>query len=471
MQLPRHITLFLLSVLILPLLAACGGSAGFTSGSGEAPSAPTANAGLSSEAAAPQAGMGAPVPPPAAEPTAAPAAPAATMAPAGTMAPPEAALPAADAAARESVGEVPGVIPPPPPRPVDQQSSSPLKAGEIDDNANFADYLSYVNTYQNGGVRQVDVSERYIITVVNNQQQPVLDARVRIFSDQQQVFEARTYAGGRTIFFPRAAGLSPNVSTLRVQIEKGNSTVEGTLTRGQDDRQTFVLDGATAIPQPMRLDVLFLLDATGSMGDEITQVQQTIDSIAARIDQIQPRPELRLGLVAYRDRGDAYVTQLYSNFTADVPAFREALLQVSADGGGDTPEDLNEGLNIALNQMSWSEEAVRLVFLVADAPAHIDYGQQFDYVSGVQTALAKGVKIYPIGASNTDQQAEYQFRQLAQQTLASFIFLTYQQGQSSGTPGESTEMNVDPEAFTVERLDDLVVQVVERELKLAQGAG
>ena len=66
--------------------------------------------------------------------------------------------------------------------------------------------------------------------------------------------------------------------------------------------------------------------------------------------------------------------------------------------------------------------------------------------------------------------AEYQFRQLAQQTLASFIFLTYQPGQNSGAPGDTTQMNVDPEAFTVERLDDLVVQVVQRELALALGA-
>jgi Mg-chelatase subunit ChlD len=228
------------------------------------------------------------------------------------------------------------------------------------------------------------------------------------------------------------------------------------------------LGGAEAAPQSPRLDVLFLLDATGSMGDEIAQIQRTIASIAQRIDNISPRPELRLGLVSYRDRGDEYVTRV-NDFTPDVAAFHQLLMSTYAEGGGDNPEALNEALNAAVERVSWADNAVRLVFLVADAPPHLDYQQDYDYVHEARTAVAKGIKLYPIAASNTDDQAEYVFRQLAQQTLARFIFLTYQPGQDGGAPGDTTTHDVDPEAFTVERLDDLVVQVVERELALAQG--
>src|SRR5262249_23288455 len=82
-----------------------------------------------------------------------------------------------------------------------QQQYTPLKAGEVDDNIDFGDYMNYLRSA--GGIRAhaVDVSERYILSVTNSQQQPVLDARVRIFDGQQQVFEGRTYAGGKTIFF------------------------------------------------------------------------------------------------------------------------------------------------------------------------------------------------------------------------------------------------------------------------------
>lgn len=345
--------------------------------------------------------------------------------------------------------------------------SEPLKAGEIDDNADFAAYLQYLGRSSQLNVRQVDVQERQVMTVVNENQQPVLDARVRVFEGEQQVFEGRTYAGGKTIMFPRALTLSPNAGMLRVTIDKGNQSVESTLPRGDGPEHTYILEGQAPASTP-QLDVLFLLDATGSMADEIGQIQRTIVSIAERIDQIDPRPTLRFGLVAYRDRGDDYVTRV-TDFTADVITFRDALLNTNADGGGDEPEALNEGLHAAIQGVGWSDDAVRLTFLVADAPPHLDYPDDYDYVTEARMAVTSGIKIYTIAASNSNPEAEYVFRQLAQQTLAHFIFLTYQQGQNGGMPGDTTTMNVDPAAFTVEWLDDLVVQVVQRELAQAQG--
>lgn len=440
--------LLMLLALLLPLLAACGGSAPLSAGAGgiaepavgAVASQPTTAPAMSSAAEAPRPAAGADVAAPAAiaaAPTSAPAASGAALQPT--------AAPAST-----------------------QQQYTPLRAGEVDDNADFTGYLAYLRN--SGGVRAhtVDVSERYVITVLNDNQQPVLDARVRIFDGQAQVFMGRTYAGGKTIFQPQALGISPNVQSLRVQIEKGNRVAEGSLLRGQSDTPSFVLREAQALPGTPRLDVLFLLDATGSMGDEIAQIQQTIVSIAERIDRMQPRPELRFALVSYRDRGDDYVTRVH-DFTADVAAFRELLLATSAGGGGDEPESLNEALHAAVARVSWADDAVRLAFLVADAPPHLDYTQDYDYVSEAQAAVAQGVKVYTIAASNTGDEAEYIMRQIAQQTLARFIFLTYQAGQNSGVPGDTTVHTVDPAAFTVERLDDLVVQVVQRELALAQG--
>jgi hypothetical protein len=365
--------------------------------------------------------------------------------------------------------------PTPPPtegEPRAQGQQAPLKAGERDDNDQFAAYLDYLRGYAGPttNIRPVDVNERYLITVRDADQRPVLDARVRIFDGQQLLFDGRTYAGGETLFLPRVLGISDNAGTLRVVAEQGNSTAETTFARGQQE-QVELAFGEKLAPGPLKLDLLFLLDATGSMGDEIGKIQDSILSIAERIDGFQQRPELRFGLVAYKDRGDNYVARSY-DFTADVGAFRQLLLSVQAQGGGDTPEDLNEGLHNAVQGVNWSGGAVRLVFLVADAAPHLDYQQSYDYVGEAQQAVARGVKIYPIAASNTDEPAEYAMRQLAQQTLASFIFLTYQPGANSGAPGESTTLEAgdSPQGYTVERLDDLVVQIVQRELAAAVGA-
>ncbi|NJN65616.1 MAG: VWA domain-containing protein [Chloroflexaceae bacterium] len=316
------------------------------------------------------------------------------------------------------------------------------------------------------------MSERYLITVLNDRQHPLLDARVRIYDGQQQLFEGRTYAGGQTIFLPRASSASGNTAQFRIVAEYGNQQAETTVSRrtqAPTQESIELVVAGSRPPEDLHLDILFLLDTTGSMGDELGRIQETIDSIAQRIDALTPRPILRFGLVAYRDREDAYVTRSY-DFTPDVSSFRQQLNSFSADGGGDTPESLNEGLHEAVQGVRWdSENAVRLIFLVADAGPHLDYEQDYDYANEIQQAVAGGIKIYPIAASNTDDFAEYVFRQLAQQTLGRFIFLTYQPGESSGTPGESTTLQSGDQPYTVEQLDDLIVQVVQRELAMASG--
>ncbi|GAB4206941.1 MAG: hypothetical protein OHK0022_34600 [Roseiflexaceae bacterium] len=450
----------LLLCVLLPLLAACGGAG---SSGGSAPQSerisanPTAAAFGRSDfgAAATSAAM----------PTPAPAASTAEDSAKDVV--PQAPAPAG------AISTSPTMAPLPQPSQFSveqrQGSATPLKAGDVDDNADFQAYRDYLRSFYSPPGRPVDVSERYILTVLNDQQQPVLDAQVRVYDGDRAIFEGRTYAGGQTIFFPRALGSSQS-SSLRVTIAKGNSQTESTITRGQGEYPTVVLPAAQPVPEQIRLDVMFLLDATGSMDDEISRIQQTIDSIAQRIDGFNPRPALRFGLVAYRDRGEEYVTRVY-DFTPDLPAFRTTLLSVQAFGGGDEPEALNEALHAAIQQVNWADDAVRLTFLVADAPPHLDYPNDYDYVQEIRAAVARGVKIYPIAASNTNDDAEYVFRQLAQQTLAHFIFLTYQEGQNSGAPGDTTQRDVDPDSFTVERLDDLVVQIIQRELASAVGAG
>lgn len=346
-------------------------------------------------------------------------------------------------------------------------SASSLKAGNIDDNAAFPAYLNYLE--DNARIRQaikVDVSERYLLRVMDQNQVGVYDAKVRIYDQQELLFEGLTYAGGWMIFHPRALAVSDNTQTFRIVAEYDNSSGEATLARGASEEPTEIVLNDSPAPAPLALDVLFLLDATGSMGDEIGRVQATITSIAERVQSLQPRPELRFGLVAYRDQEDDYVTHT-SPFTADLPAFRRALLNVQAAGGGDTPEAMNEGLESAINDMEWSERAVRLTFLIADAPPHINETNAQQYPKSLLQAQSKGIKIYSIAASNTEPAAEYVMRQIAQQTMARFIFLTYEEGQSSGRPGESTELAAGdaPQGFTVSRLDDLIVKIIEEELQ------
>lgn len=380
----------------------------------------------------------------------------------------------ADLAGAESVAPPPSdenpIVPP------DQQFAGALQAGEIDDNEDFGAYLQYRIDFHNFldyPVSEADISERHTIRVSTRGGLPVLGAEVLVYDGQTLVTALRTTATGLVYFFPRAYPAHAGAQSFDVIVQKGQTSRSFTLTRDRTDAAWDVtLDTPSAQP-PVRLDVLFLIDATGSMSDEINQLKDNILSISAQIEALPSNPDVRFGLVHYRDRGDAYVTRV-SDFTPDVQTFQRDLSAVVADGGNDTPESLNEALHRAIADMNWRvEDTVSIVFLVADAPPHLDYPQDYDYAQEMRTAAELGIKIFPIGSrldgeDYHQQQAEYIFRQIAQFTGGNFIFLTYEDTpQSSGEPG--TEYNVPEDRYTVEDLDALVVRLVQEELAALTG--
>ena len=145
-----------------------------------------------------------------------------------------------------------------------------------------------------------------------------------------------------------------------------------------------------------KVDVVFVLDTTGSMSGLIQTAKEKIWSIATTMASAQPTPEIRIGLVAYRDRGDRYVTKLV-DLSADLDSVYAKLMDFQADGGGDTPESVNKALYDAVHGMSWSQvdQAYQVIFLVGDAPPHMDY-KEVRYPAIVADALEKGIVINTI---------------------------------------------------------------------------
>ena len=146
---------------------------------------------------------------------------------------------------------------------------------------------------------------------------------------------------------------------------------------------------------PERVEVVFVLDSTGSMGGLIEGAKQKIWSIANEIVCRKPAPEVKIGLLTYRDKGDEYVTKMF-DLTDDIDAVHGNLMTFSASGGGDGPESVNQALNEAVHKMSWSdgkEQVYRVIFLVGDAPPHMDYQDDIKYEVSCKEALAKNIII------------------------------------------------------------------------------
>jgi len=379
-------------------------------------------------------------------------------APAPMLAPPPATFAKSDRAAADLA-----LMPRPPRPPVDDQR--PVTAGVVDDNADFGAYLDYRARHPGLQVQDLDVSERYRLQVQDARGRPVADADVRLYAaGQAQPLWARTDAGGQAWLHPAAAQLRGEVFEVQVHATgaRGRAlTGRAFLRRGQKDGLQVTLDGAGALP-PAQVDLAFLVDATGSMGDEIAKLRRSMQAMADQIAQLPSRPSICWGLVSYRDRGDDYFVR-GQDFTDDLTAFQRGLAALQADGGGDMPEALNEALHTAIHRLSWrGDGTTRLVVLVADAPPHLDYGGP-RYADDVQAAQARGIKLLTIGASNLDPAGEYVFRQLAQYTGGRFVFLTYRDARDpSSGPGRETVHDV--RDYSVETLDKLVVRLVREEL-------
>jgi len=155
------------------------------------------------------------------------------------------------------------------------------------------------------------------------------------------------------------------------------------------------------------VEVAFVLDTTGSMGGLLDGAKRKIWSIATSVVDANPDADIRLGLVAYRDIGDEYVTKTF-DLTSDIQDIYGNLLDLKARGGGDWPESVNEALDVAVNKLHWTagKDARRIVFLVGDAPPHMDDAQDTKYPKTLAVAKQRDIVVNAVlagGARDTER--------------------------------------------------------------------
>ncbi|MBL8634371.1 MAG: VWA domain-containing protein [Myxococcales bacterium] len=176
-------------------------------------------------------------------------------------------------------------------------------------------------------------------------------------------------------------------------------------------------------PQPVQrpqVDVVFVLDTTGSMSSLISGAKKKIWEIARFIAQGQPAPELRIGLVAYRDVGDEYVTKFF-DLTDDMDGVYQNLSSFSAGGGGDTPEHVAKALHDAVYRSSWSpgKNTLKMVYLVGDAPPHSDYQDGFNHRTIANEARSRGIRINTVRCG-LDEETRVAFTDIASLSSGDF---------------------------------------------------
>ena len=240
-----------------------------------------------------------------------------------------------------------------------------------------------------------------------------------------------------------------------------------------------VIGSMTIIPQVLEasdtplVEVVFCLDTTGSMGGLIEGAKQKIWSIANQIVMGRPVPELRIGLVGYRDYGDQYVTRVFQ-LNEDLDAVYEHLMSFRAEGGGDTPEHVNRALHDAIKEINWDDGAtMKLVFLVGDCPPHMDYTDGYDFHDTCREAVRNDIIINTILCGDS-QETERVWRKIARLSEGRYASVPQEGGMMViHTPMDSelAELNERLEATVVAYgSEDIIAGSAERREKVKKMA-
>lgn len=338
-----------------------------------------------------------------------------------------------------------------------------LTAGEWCDNLNW-DFLVDLVENQNANlpVYQINPMKRLAVHVETKQKQPVADAEVVLLDQAGNILwkAVSDYSGYAYVFYDvfqssrqQNMGAPYEVKVRKKKEEAAKRVVpawkkdvQGNPAKGilEDISITLEEDSKTT-----HLDVMFLFDTTGSMGDELSYLQREFEDIARRIGD----ENTSFSVNFYRDQGDEYVLDTHE-FTKDIKQVSKVLREQAAGGGGDYEEVLDQALQDGICHKKWSKDSTKLLFLILDAPPHKNQQVFKSLQDSIKEAAAKGIRIIPIASSGIDKDTEFLLRSFAILTGGTYTFLT----DHSGIGNSHLEPTIG--SYEVEPLNECIIRLV-----------
>ncbi len=336
-------------------------------------------------------------------------------------------------------------------------SEGSLTAGEWSDLAHwdFWELLMQKEMYYNYQKQwNFYPTQRYSLVLEDPSGNPVHDAKVSLLDAEDKIiWRSKTNNKGKAELWGNLfQDKQMTQATILVEYAQQKYTIKKATTFNQGINN-LVLSAEAAIPEN-KADVMVVIDATGSMQDEISYMKAELEDVVSQVKTQMPEMQLQLGAIFYRDNGDKYITR-ESSLSANTSEAITFMENQSAAGGGDYPEAVDIALEKAIADQNWSLSAkTRIVFLMLDAPPHQDDKTFQRLQATITKASAKGIQIIPIASSGMDKDTEFLMRFFAITTNSSYLFLT----DHSGIGNEHLEPTIGK--FKVEYLNDLLTRII-----------
>ncbi len=354
----------------------------------------------------------------------------------------------------DSTKVIDGEMSDPIPGEIEYQPAQPglLTAGEWKDNDNWGFFTNLVNagtiTFPSFGI---DPRSRTAVTLKSNDGKAVANAQVRLLdADGKILWKAVTDHNGKAYLFAyddadaAAIEAESGGKTIREEITKQQTSGQQSVSKSGGEYELTIDDAGTA---NKKTEIMFIVDSTGSMSDEMLFLQSEFAAIAKEVGTDNTSYSVNF----YRDEYDDYVTKC-DGFTSDLQHVQMLLNNETADGGGDTPEAVDAILKETLSEGKWSDDSVKLAFLIFDAPPH--EGKEETLRKAIEDAAAKGIRLIPVVSSNSERETELFARSIAISTGGTYIFLT----DDSGIGGSHLEPIIGD--YEVEKLYDIIIRVI-----------
>ncbi len=332
-----------------------------------------------------------------------------------------------------------------------------LTAGEWNDLHNWNKH--WLDLLADGEITQYETmygffpKNRYTILLTNAQDFPVADVVVQLHTASGAlIWEARTDNTGEAELW---SGLfdQKEITGLRAEAwvnGKKHDLGQPKVAKDGVNRHQINVDCQSS----KNVDIVWAVDATGSMGDEIEYLKSELLDVIGRAKDRNPELAFRMGTVFYRDQGDDYITKT-SGLSPDITKTVEFIQKQFAGGGGDYPEAVHSALEEAIFSQKWSENAIaRICFLVLDASPHQSPEVNASLQRSIREAARLGIRIVPVTASGIQKDTEFLMKFFGLATNGTYVFLT----DDSGIGGKHIAPTTDE--YKVELLDDLLVRLI-----------